>query len=243
MNEFFTKTDILLLIISILISVTIGIVTVLLSKFLRKTRYNDIEKHIELESIRNSIEKEIYKLNERLISNEERWKDVNHLLIRKDIASSISSFELNRKTQLNNFLKSNGITEKDLEIDKKMVFVLSPFNDQYYRDFITIKNVCTNVGLNCIRGDEFFTTGDIFSTILKNILKANLIIANINGRNPNVLYELGISQAIDKPTILIAKSINDLPIDVKSKRFLIYKDFIELELLLKEELLKVYSSI
>lgn len=65
--------------------------------------------------------------------------------------------------------------------------------------------------------------------MLKFIVKSNLIIANINGRNPNVLYELGIAQAFDKPVILISGEPENLPIDIKSKKFLIYKDYEELQ--------------
>ncbi|MBK8089395.1 MAG: hypothetical protein IPK31_16460 [Chitinophagaceae bacterium] len=94
--------------------------------------------------------------------------------------------------------------------------------------------------MRCERGDEKFYRGDIFSQILKSIVKANLIIANINGRNANVLYELGIAQALDKPTIFIAKSVEDIPLDIKSKRFIIYKSDLDLERLLKAELLRIF---
>ena len=47
-----------------------------------------------------------------------------------------------------------------------------------------IREVCTNKGFKCVRGDETYFKGDIFSQMLKLIVKSNLIIANINGRKP-----------------------------------------------------------
>lgn len=65
--------------------------------------------------------------------------------------------------------------------------------------------------------------------MLRYIVKAKLVIANINGRNPNVMYELGIAHALDKPVLLLSKEIGSLPVDLKSKRFLIYNSYNELE--------------
>jgi len=60
-------------------------------------------------------------------------------------------------------------------------------------------------------------------------------------RNPNVLYELGIAQAMDKPVIMISKQSENIPIDIKSRRFIIYKDLQQLRTNLKNELIKVFS--
>mgnify|MGYP003324729880 FL=1 len=75
--------------------------------------------------------------------------------------------------------------------------------------------------------------------MLKYILKSDFIIANITGRNPNVLYELGIAQALDKNVLLISKNPNELPIDIKSRKFVIYNDSIELKDKLKDALLQL----
>lgn len=69
-----------------------------------------------------------------------------------------------------------------------------------------------------------------------------MIIANINGRNPNVLYELGITQALDKPVILISREPEKLPIDIKSKRFLIYRDYKVLQEMIRQELINLTTT-
>ncbi|MEG0693195.1 MAG: hypothetical protein RR444_08975 [Oscillospiraceae bacterium] len=207
---------------------------------MKKTRYDSEIQKIQIEQMRHILEKEIYHLTERLVATESRFKDVNHLLLRTE--KEIDSYKIQRQVKLNEFLTSNGITEDDLVVQKDFIFVLTPFHNEFLDDFATIKNVCSNVGLRCVRGDEQYFSGDIFPNILKQICKASLIIANINGRNPNVLYELGIVQALDKPVILISKSSNKIPADIKSKRFIIYKTEEELVLNLKSELIKIFIN-
>ncbi len=229
--------------ISVILS-TLGIASIIfvLSRYIIKSKYDAIRSRALLEGMRSSFEKEMYALNERLISSEERWKDVNHLLLRKEYLPIGEEEFRSKEIELNDFLKANGITKKDLKIDSKLIFVLTPFHSKYENDFLIIKQVCDSVGLKCIRGDEEFFSSGIFAHILRNIVKSILIIANINGRSPNVLYELGIAQALDKPTILISKTIAELPVDIKSKKFIIYKTNKELNSKLKDELIRVLTK-
>jgi len=225
-----------------LTSAVVTLITVLIYSRLKKSKY-DVEKNqAVLESIRNSIEKQMYGLNDRLIQTEERWKDVNHLLLRKEYLENKSPIINSRKTYFSEFLKSNGIIENDLIIDERLIFILTPFNEIYYDDYKVIREACTNAGFKGFRGDENYFKGDIFPEMLKLIVKSNLIIANINGRNPNVLYELGIAQALDKPIILISREPEKLPIDIKSKRFLIYKNYKELQEMIRHELMKLITA-
>ena len=43
----------------------------------------------------------------------------------------------------------------------------------------------------------------IQSTIINDLLEADLVIADLTDHNPNVLFELGMRMAIDKPVALI----------------------------------------
>lgn len=224
---------------TLLLSVIITALAFFLSKRLKKRSYDNIENKATLESLRNALEKQMYIINDRLIQNEERWKDVNHLLLQNDYKNNNTPISNSRQTYYSDFLKANGIEENDLLIDNKLIFVITPFNDKFYDDYQTIREVCKSLGFNCLRGDETYFKGDIFPEILKLITKSNLIIANINGRNANVMYELGIAQAMDKPVLLVSKDPGSLPIDIKSKRFLIYSDYKELKDLIRAELLNI----
>lgn len=228
--------DSLILIIVAIVSLVLAVITLVLARSLRKSRYDSEEQKAQLESIRKTIEKNIYGLNDRLVMNEERWRDVNHLLLRNEYVGNPSPIGNSRRTHFSDFLRANNIKENDLVIDTRLIFVLTPFHDSYYEEYALIKEVCTQNGFRCLRGDENYFKGDIFPEMLKLIVKSNLIIANINGRNPNVMYELGIAQALDKPVLLISREPEKLPVDIKSKRFLIYKDYDELKLMIRQEL-------
>ncbi|WP_449435080.1 hypothetical protein [Pedobacter steynii] len=216
----------------------IGLVAYYITRNQKRKRYDNENSRAIIEEVRNSFEKQLYSINDRLIKSEERWKDVNHLLIGNN--NSVESIpQSKRKVYYSDFLKSNGIRENDLLIDEKLVFVLTPFHDRFAQDYEVIKETCLKAGLRCVRGDETYFKGDIFPEMLKLIVKSKLIIANINGRNPNVMYELGVAQALDKSVLLLSGQPENLPIDIKSKRFLIYKTLPDLQEMLRRELLEL----
>jgi hypothetical protein len=194
-----------------------------------KDRY-DFDKHmVELEYMRKNMEMQLYDVSRKLEENDKRWMDMNHLVISSQNHSETANFN---KSQVvpNDFLKNFGIGKpKDYEIDNRQVFVLTPFNDNYRDIYVTIREVCTRLNLNCIRGDEEYIPNEIFPQIIKQIIKSRLIIANITGRNPNVMYELGVAHALGKPTIVIAQDFTDIPFDLNNKRIIIYKDENELQ--------------
>ncbi|STD59667.1 hypothetical protein [Empedobacter falsenii] len=230
------ETNTTIALITVIVSVIVTAIAFILYLNLKKKSYNDVNNQAVLDSIRSTIEKQIYSLNDRLIQNEERWKDVNHLLLKNEYIKNNSPIINSKETYYSEFLKANGITQNDLLIDSRLVFILTPFHDNYFEDYKIVRDACTQSGFIAYRGDENYIKGDIFPEMLKLIVKANLIIANVNGRNPNVLYELGIAQALDKPVILISSEPDKLPIDIKSKRFLIYRNYTELKEMIRKEL-------
>lgn len=218
-------------------SLLIGAVLYFLFRSLKQKRYNEDKQIVILEEVRNSFEKQIYALNDRLIQNEERWRDVNHLLIDNKSQSLVNNTD--KKTHLSDFLKANGIRENDLNINERLVFILTPLHERFYDEYMIMREACTSLGFICYRGDEKQFKGDIFPEMLRYIVQAKIIIANINGRSPNVLYELGIAQALDKNVILVSKEPDDIPVDIKSQRFVIYSESNMLAAKLKAEIKKL----
>jgi hypothetical protein len=86
-----------------------------------------------------------------------------------------------------------------------------------------IKKVAAEIGLDAGRADDFFLNGSIITDIWSAINAAKFIIADCTGRNPNVFYEIGVAHAIGKDTILISKSIEDVPFDLRHLRVIIYE--------------------
>lgn len=222
------------------IAALLGIVMAIYSQ--RRHKKYDEERHrIELELMRRSIESQMYSLNEKLLATEGRWRDVNHLLISSQGRQPDTAQPLKHRLP-STFFSTAGISTDDLVIERDLIFVLTPFNPTHNEQFEAIAEVCRSLGLRPIRGDEEFVSGDIFPHILRLIARARIVIANIDGRNPNVFYELGIAHAISKPTILVAPTPEDVPFDLKTKRLVLFKSLDELRKNLRDELARVVLS-
>mgnify|MGYP003214912618 FL=1 len=105
-----------------------------------------------------------------------------------------------------------------------------PFHKSFDRLYDTIKKTCSSVDFQCTRSDDEFKTGNILKYTLELILKSQIIIAVMDGRNPNVFYEIGIAHSIGKTVILLANysKMEDIPFNLKSNRFIFYKNYNEL---------------
>lgn len=236
----FDYKEFLIILAPILSSVGVLMAIVLFIQTQRKReRYDETLKKIELEQMRQELEKRIYELNVKLSEDNIRWNKMNHLIYDSQKLNYEQGNMINNKfldTQA--FIKNMGINENELELNSELVFMLTPFQDIEWDTFVAVRDVCNNLSLKCIRGDEKHIKGEILPSIIKSILEARIVIVNINGRNPNVFYELGVAHALGKKTILISKFGNELPFDVKSKNVILYKEISELQSKLKDALFK-----
>ncbi len=73
------------------------------------------------------------------------------------------------------------------------------------------------------RGDDVFGSNVIMDDILASIRKADLILADLTGKNANVFYEVGICHALGKKVLLLAQAIDDVPFDLRHRRVLLYQ--------------------
>ena len=73
------------------------------------------------------------------------------------------------------------------------------------------------------RGDDRVITGSVLDKIADYIRKADVLIADCSGRNPNVFYELGLAHALEKQVILITSDpIEQAPADIRAFEFVSY---------------------
>ncbi|WP_425617601.1 hypothetical protein NA78x_001282 [Anatilimnocola sp. NA78] len=78
-------------------------------------------------------------------------------------------------------------------------------------------------GQSIVRADTMGEPGRITTQILRELVSADVVIADVTGTNPNVMYEVGIRQAIVKPLVLMAESSQKLPFDLSDLRTVFYK--------------------
>lgn len=222
----------------------IGLLTTLLLYFRQllamQKRRKEKGESVEIELLRKSYEDKIYALTDQLLASGTRWEDINHLLIPNN-SKAYNELLMRKpdKVYLSNFLKYSGIRDIDLQVKKDMVFILMPLNPSFEKSYEAIRRTCDKIGLTCYRGDEVFIRGEILPHIIKQMAQARLIIANIDGRNANVYYELGIAHAMDKPVIMIASSVENLSFDLQSKQIIIYKGIEDLQQKLRDALTRL----
>lgn len=121
--------------------------------------------------------------------------------------------------------------------------VIMPFDfdlSEIYRS--TIKPALEQGGLKCRRIDELPDPTHITSDIVNFIDGAGIIVADLTRSNPNVFYELAVAHSLNKPTVMITQSVNDVPFDLQSYRVLTYLPTAEGLIDLRERLQVMASS-
>lgn len=133
-------------------------------------------------------------------------------------------------------------------VDKMMCFVLMPFSEKWSSRlyFGLIRPELELLGFQCIRADNL--TGQIvIEDIWTKINQSGLIIADVTGRNPNVMYEVGIVHTLGKPAILLTQDLTDIPFDFAHLRHYGYEDntegFAKLSETLKDVVSRLYLDI
>jgi hypothetical protein len=110
----------------------------------------------------------------------------------------------------------------DVTADPDTVFVLMPFSEDLEPVFEVVRQAADAVGLRSSRADSLFAAGPIIDQIVESIAKSGLVVAELTGRNQNVMYELGLAHSMGKETLMLAQGIEDVPFDVRSQRVLTY---------------------
>src|SRR3954468_16217721 len=55
--------------------------------------------------------------------------------------------------------------------------------------------------------------GVIQKSIVQNLYKSDIVVCDVSGKNPNVMFELGLRLAFDKPTVIIKDDKTDYSFD------------------------------
>lgn len=113
------------------------------------------------------------------------------------------------------------------ETQRDYCFVLMPFGDTadlqaVYRDHVkpTLEGRCN---LRCERADDIYDVAGVMQSVWESINRASVIVAELTGKNANVFYELGIAHTLGKPVIMISQNIDDVPLDLRHLRCILYQ--------------------
>lgn len=120
---------------------------------------------------------------------------------------------------------------------KLKAFLIGPFGDRddphgsprriIYEEAVqlleeVIEPSCTALGLEILRADQITRTGEIPEQVFRQLRDAHVVIADLTGANPNVMYELGLRHTTGKLTIQLGER-ERLPFDIAAIRTILFK--------------------
>ncbi|MFJ9952561.1 hypothetical protein [Kitasatospora sp. NPDC091207] len=112
--------------------------------------------------------------------------------------------------------------------ERRSCFVIGPIGDRHasvgsparqaYESALqvfekVIHPACSLVGLEPVRADQISHTGEITEQICRRLLESELVIADVSGGNPNVMYELGLRHTTGRPVVHLGE-FDRLPFDI-----------------------------
>jgi predicted nucleotide-binding protein len=93
--------------------------------------------------------------------------------------------------------------------------------DWLYQEIV--KPTAERCGYDVTRPDELSGPGLISAQIIQRIFDADVVVADISGSNPNVMYELGVRHSTQKPVIQLANKLDRIPFDLAGLRVITYE--------------------
>lgn len=85
-----------------------------------------------------------------------------------------------------------------------------------------ISPACKAFGLEAVRADLISRSGEIPEQIFRELRDCPVVIADLTGANPNVMYELGLRHTTGRVTIQIGEK-ERLPFDISSIRTIMFR--------------------
>lgn len=115
----------------------------------------------------------------------------------------------------------NGGVESDL------VAVMSPFTASFEPVFETVNSASVMNGMRTLRAKDIWSHSVVIQDVFSLIYKAQIVVCDFTGKNPNVFYEAGIAHTLGKHVVPITQSVTDIPFDLQHHRYLPYLNNVE----------------
>ena len=103
-------------------------------------------------------------------------------------------------------------------MEKSKVFMIMPFDDEFFETYELLKQQFQDE-FEFSHASEEDNQQNILADIIQPISQADIVIADLTGLSPNVMYELGIAHGLNRNTIVITKDdLSTLPFDLNNYR-------------------------
>lgn len=107
-------------------------------------------------------------------------------------------------------------------VEADLVAVMTPFAPEFESVFDAIREAASATGFRILRAKDIWQHSTVIQDVFSLIFKAQIIVCDFTGKNPNVFYEAGIAHTLGKHVVPITQSATDIPFDLQHHRYLAY---------------------
>ena len=111
------------------------------------------------------------------------------------------------------------------DLPKLGCFLAIPLSDEFERVRDAVRKAIKLARFKVISFDQLpASSGSISEALLAKVARSNCVVGDLTNRNPNVLYELGIAQAMGKAVFPIVQrgAFDSIPFDLRGVRAIEY---------------------
>lgn len=107
-------------------------------------------------------------------------------------------------------------------VETDLVAVMMPFTSDFEPVYRAIDAACAGTSFRSLRAKDIWEHETVIQDIFSLIFRAQVVVCDFTGKNPNVFYEAGIAHTLGKTVVPITQSEHDIPFDVRHHRYLKY---------------------
>ncbi|MFB3764783.1 MAG: hypothetical protein ACE14P_05980 [Methanotrichaceae archaeon] len=128
-------------------------------------------------------------------------------------------------------------------IENQLALLLMPINEDGRKNYNTIVKAARESGMITDTAEDIRVGRSAVRELWISLNKARIIIADLTGPDPGVMYGLGIAHTVGKETILISPQGSNYLVDIPKTQVIEYEDSDEGRMVLEQELFRTLSSI